>query len=54
MTAARAAIGNYCYEKSTKHILDKCKWLSIDKLIKYRCISYIHNLIYIYIYTTER
>ena len=44
MTAARAAIGNYCYRKSTKYILDKCKWLPIDDLIKYRRISYIHRV----------
>ena len=46
MTAARAAIGNYCYRKSTSYILDKCKWLHIDNLIKFRCISYIHKIQY--------
>ena len=46
MTAARAAIGNYCYRKSTSYILDKCKWLHIDNLIKFRCISYIYKIQY--------
>ena len=45
MTAARASIGNYCFRKSTHYILNKCKWLTSSKLIKYRCISFIHNII---------
>ena len=33
MTAARAAIGNYCYKKSINYILNKCKWFDIKDII---------------------
>ena len=45
MTAARAAIGSYCFRKSTYYILNKCKWLHINNLIKYRCLSFLHNIL---------
>ena len=44
MKGAHTAIGNYCYKKSTKYILDKCKWLSIDKMITYSSLVFIYNI----------
>ena len=45
MSAARSAIGSYCFKKSMIYILDKLNWLSIDKLITYSSICYIHKII---------
>ena len=44
-TAARAAIGDYCFRKSVKYILDKCKWFDIYDLIKYSSLNIIHKTI---------
>ena len=45
MTAARAAIGNYCFKKSKNYILKKCGWLNIDQIIHCSSIKTIHNII---------
>ena len=42
---ARCAIGNYCLKKSIHYILNKCKWLSINNMIKYSSLVFIHNII---------
>ena len=45
MTAARCAIGNYCYKKSINYILDKCKWLDINKTILNASLKLLHKII---------
>ena len=45
MKSARSAIGNYCYKKSTSYILNKCKWLNINNMIKYSSINLLHNIL---------
>ena len=45
MTAARTVVGNYCYKKSCKYILDKCKWLCVNDMIKYRGLTFIHKIL---------
>ena len=45
MKSARCAIGNYCFRKSTSYILDKCKWMTIEKIITYSSLVFIHNII---------
>ena len=45
MTAARTAIGNYCFKKSTSYILNKCGWMTINNMIKFSAIKLIHNII---------
>ena len=45
MTAARAAIGNYCFKKSKNYILKKCGWLNIDQIILCSSMKTIHNII---------
>ena len=45
MTAARVVVGNYCYKKSCKYILDKCKWMNIGDMIKYRGLSFLHKIL---------
>ena len=45
MTAARAAIGDYCFKKSNDYILKKCKWYDIDKLILISSLNTIHKVI---------
>ena len=42
-TAARAAIGNFCFKKSIKYILNKCKWLDVNELIDYSALTLIHK-----------
>lgn len=44
-TAARCAIGHYCFKKSITYMLNKCKWLEIDKMISYASLKLIHNII---------
>ena len=44
-TAARAAIGNYCYKKSIKYMLNKCNWLDIDTLIQSTSLNLLHKII---------
>ena len=41
MTAARTAIGSYCFKKSTTYILDKCGWLNINNMIIYSSLNII-------------
>ena len=45
MTAARAAVGNYCFKKSISYILSKCKWFDISNLILYSSLNIIHKTI---------
>ena len=45
MTSARTIIGNYCFKKSTKYILDKCNLLNAKQLITYSAIKFIHKTI---------
>ena len=46
MTAARAAIGDYCFKKSTHYILGKGKWFDINDLIKFSSLNTIHKILY--------
>ena len=45
MTAARAAIGNYCLKKSIIYILKKCNWLSAKNIIINSSLNLIHKII---------
>ena len=45
MTAARSAIGNYCYRKSNMYILEKCGWLNINKMISSASLKLLNNII---------
>ena len=45
MTAARAAIGNYCFKKLTSYILEKCKWLNIKNMILHSSLKVLHKII---------
>ena len=45
MRAARNTIGNYCYKKSCSYILNKCQWLSIEKMVSYSGICFIYKII---------
>ena len=45
MTAARGAIGDYCFKKSVTYILNKCGWMSINKMIQCASINLIHKII---------
>ena len=45
MTAARCAIGDYCFKKSNKYILNKCKWLSVKNMITYSSLIFIDNIV---------
>ena len=45
MTAARCAIGNYCFRKSICYILNKCKWETIDNMILNASINLINKII---------
>ena len=49
MTAARAAIGNYCFKQSVSKILRQCNWGNIDQMIKVSCLKCVHSLIRIII-----
>ena len=42
-TSARTAIGSYCFKKSVKYMLNKCKWLDIRSMIQYSNLSLIHK-----------
>ena len=44
MKSARCAIGNYCFRKSTSYILSKCKWMTIDQMITYSSLVFIHSV----------
>ena len=44
MSAARAAIGNYCFQKSIKYILEKCNILEIKDLILFSSLSFLHKI----------
>ena len=45
MTASRGAIGDYCFKKSITYILNKCGWMSINKMIQCASINLIHKII---------
>ena len=45
MTSARTVIGNYCFRKSKKYILNKCGWIDIVKMIKCSAMKVIHNIV---------
>ena len=45
MTAARTAIGNFCFKKSVSYILQKCNWLTAQQMINYASIKTIHSVI---------
>ena len=45
MTAARAAIGSYCFKKSKTYILNKCKWLNMNQMILYSSLKFIHKAV---------
>ena len=45
MTAARAAIGSFCFRKNISYILDKCKWFSIRDLILYSSLAMVHKIL---------
>ena len=45
MTAARCSIGSYCFKKSKKYILDKCKMLAVKELIMCSMLLFVHKLI---------
>ena len=45
MTAARAAIGNFCFRKSIQYILTKCKWFDIDDLILSSSLNTLHKIL---------
>ena len=45
MTSARCAIGSYCFKKSIKYILKKCKLLNIKNMILYSSLNFIHKII---------
>ena len=44
MSAARAAIGNYCFKKSIIYILNKCNILEIKDLILLSSLSFLHKI----------
>ena len=43
--AAKTAIGNPCFKKSNAFMLNKCKWLPINKLIDCAVLNLIHKII---------
>ena len=45
MTAARAAIENFCFQKSIQYILTKCKWFDIDDLIFSSSLNTLHKIL---------
>ena len=45
MTAARAAIGNFCFRKSIQYILTKCKWFDIQDLILSSSLNTLHKVL---------
>ena len=44
MTAARTAIGSYCFKQSVSKILRQSNFLNIDQMIKVSCLKFIHSL----------
>ena len=44
MSTARAAIGNYCYKKSTNYILNKCNLMGINNIIMYSSLSFLFKI----------
>ena len=45
MTAARVTIGDYCFKKYCKYILDKCSWLGIEKMILFSGIGFTYKIL---------
>ena len=46
MSAARTIIGNYCYKKSIKYILKKCKMQDINDLLTISTLKFIHKALF--------
>ena len=46
MRSARIIINDYCYRKSTKYILGKCNWLSVNQMIDFSAVKTIHKILY--------
>ena len=44
MTAARCAVGSYCFKNSNRYILDKCNWLPLEKMITLSSLNFIYNI----------
>ena len=44
MTAARAAIGSFCFKKSKTYILNKCKLLDIKDMIIYSSLLFLYKI----------
>ena len=44
-TAARAAIGSYCYKKSVTYMLSKCNWLDIEPMIHNASLNFLHKVL---------
>ena len=45
MRAARTALGHYGLKLSITQILDKCNWLTINKMIKWSTLKFLHKII---------
>ena len=45
MSSARTIIGNYCFKKSIKYILDKVKLLDAKQFIIFSALNIIHKII---------
>ena len=45
MASARTIIGNYCFKKSIKYILDKVKLLDAKQFIIFSALNIIHKII---------
>ena len=44
-TAARAAIGSYCYKKSVSYMLTKCHWLDINAMMQNASLNFLHKVL---------
>ena len=44
-TAARCAIGSFCFRKSIRYMLCKCKWMDVKTFIYYTSVFTIHKII---------
>ena len=45
MMSARTIIGNYCFKKSTKYILEKCKMNDITIMIALSSLKLFHKIL---------
>ena len=46
MYVARTIIGNYCYRKSTRYILDRVGWLDALDFINWSTLKFIQKILY--------